>query len=986
MTTQPTDLSSSPLDVSQADYEQLALASPFAKGIFDRILSDAKFGTSQSSDGRAQCYYGLSYALLARLPLGVAIDDALFAEMIAEFVGLDVDALHDSHAFGQIAQEQAASGLRRLRQVLMLRWIWQDVLGLISLERLTHELSCFANTCLCFAKDFVYAHLVLRFGEPIVQAGIKPKTKLIKDEFAIIAMGKLGAVELNLSSDIDLVFVHLGAGDTDGSRESGQKSVENQKFMTSLGRGIIKLMNDVDADGFVFRVDMRLRPWGEGAPLVMTLHALQKYFDQHGRTWERFAWLKARVVNRVSASFFEQVENTKRSFVYRYYVDYTAFSALRDMKTMIVNQQAQRQDLDNIKLGVGGIRDIEFIVQAFLLIYGGHHVHLGDRVDCLSSINALYELDYLDAKLASDLALAYRLFRRVEHMIQARHDEQSQRLPKDLPTLTAIARTLGFEDAKACVVTINDYRKRVAEPFGRMVTDRQSLHQKPIDIKAVQGDLGRLLSNQSLMALDEFMQSRLVASLDNEPKARLDTAYPILLNALVELANSDPAHGRHKADIAVPRLIRLLEAICRRSIYLVMIAENPKATIGLIAILAASAWIAKELSLHPMLLDNFLQSRYLHLPNKSALADILRQELLRVEPFDDEGYLTALRTFKKTQVLAVATADVLGLRHIMKVSDSLTFIAEVVLDSALRRAFGELVAKHGSPKLLDGGRADEHNLGFAVVGYGKLGGIEMSYVSDLDVVFLHRYDEQADTDGARALSGMKFASRLVQKILTYLTTQTRDGRVYELDMRLRPSGNAGVMVVSMQAFELYQTTKAWDWEHQALVRARGVAGDEMVLGEFDRTRLAVLRKERTLSQVQSAVNEMRQKMQTHLGTKDSADKETHQFHIKQDFGGMVDIEFLAQFLVLAHSHTYPSLAVWSDNVRIFEEVARLGIWEVGTAERLTEAYLALRIKTHELALGEDGSKKDGVVVDDDDWQKLRAFVGQVWQQTIERAE
>ena len=385
--------------------------------------------------------------------------------------------------------------------------------------------------------------------------------------------------------------------------------------------------------------------------------------------------------------------------------------------------------------------------------------------------------------------------------------------------------------------------------------------------------------------------------------------------------------------------------------------------------LSASPWIAKELALHPMLLDNFLQKRFLNLPDKAELGDILRQSVLRVEPFDDESYLSAIRVFKKTQVLAVATADVLGLRHIMKVSDSLTFIAEVVLESALQRAFTELTQKHGYPKLQSGEWASADRSGFAIIGYGKLGGLEMSYASDLDVVFLHNIDEKADTDGEKSVSGMKFASRMVQKIISYLTTQTRDGRAYELDMRLRPSGNAGVMIVSVNAFGLYQEQKAWAWEHQALVRARGITGDADVLSQFDDIRKQILTKQRDKEQVRLDVLHMRQKMQSHLGTQD---KDAHQFNIKQDFGGLVDIEFLAQFMVLAYASDDHELAIWSDNVRIFETVAQTKLWSKQWCEKLTETYLLLRQKTHELALSD---KK--IIVDDMAWQESRAFVRDV---------
>ncbi len=917
---------------TQTELEILNLASPFAYSIYDKKTDEAQAFLGE---------FGFERALTR--------DD--FDALIGRFAAhLDEDAV--------------MIGLRQLRNLLMLKWIWQDALGVIELEKLMEELSEFTNACICHAKNHVYDRLVERYGVPMTVVEGRKQV----DEFAVIAMGKLGAMELNLSSDIDLIFIHKGVGESDTS-EHGKKSIDNQKFMTNLGRGIIRLLDEVTADGFVFRVDMRLRPWGDCSPLVMTTAALEKYFGQHGRTWERFAWLKARVANEVSESFLMQILNLRKNFVYRYYIDYSAFGALREMKSMIVSQQTQRQDLDNVKLGVGGIRDIEFIVQAFALIYGGHQAALGENLSCLDAISVLDEFDYLSRTEADELAAAYRFLRRLEHAIQARHDKQTQKLPKDLDELTAIAQIMGFDGVDDFRQALDTHRQKVSVPFERMVTDRQSPTQELSNTKDAWREIKDVLSDESVQALDEFMSSKLVQSLDDEPRSRLESAYPIILHALLEHAKKD---GAERADMAVPRLVSLLEAICRRSIYLVMIAENPNATIALIPMLSASPWIAKELALYPMLLDNFLQKRYLHLPDKAELADILRQSLLRVERFDDESYLANIRLFKKTQVLAVATADVLGLRHIMKVSDSLTFIAEVVVESALYRAFDELVCKHGYPMLQNGERASHAHIGFAIIGYGKLGGIEMSYASDLDVVFLHEIDEKADTDGERAVSGMKFASRLIQKILTYLTTQTRDGRAYEIDMRLRPSGNAGVMVVSSHAFEVYQHDKAWAWEHQALVRARAIAGDVRVMASFDKIRTDILTKPYDKAKVRTNVIEMRQKMQTHLGTKEGGTAE-HQFHLKQDFGGLVDIEFLAQYVVLAFAHDYPNLAIWSDNVRIFEEVAKTGLWSTERCEKLIQSYLSLRKKTHELALMEQKT-----IVQDDTWQETREFVRGVW--------
>ena len=870
----------------------------------------------------------------------------------------------------QLADEiKVMSGLRHLRTLLMMRWIWQDALQTISLEQLTDELSEFADGCISFAKDYTYQHLVAKYGEPTF---INEQGNVQIDDMAIMAMGKLGAQELNLSSDIDLIFVHQARGETNGNKAKGTRSIDNKRFMTRLGQGIIKLLDNKTADGFVFRVDMRLRPWGDGSDLAIHLSALQKYFTMHGRAWERFAWLKARVVGQIDQPFYEEIQALIKPFVFRYYVDYSAFSALREMKSLIQNQVAQREDLDNIKLGAGGIRDIEFIVQAFQLIYGGRHPQLQIK-PCLQAMQVLSELGYLEHSTYEQLQAAYRFLRRLEHAIQAINDQQTQRLPHDEQWQHNLAVTLNFENWHALLDQLNRHRESVNVPFERMVTERQVPDNEDTDLEPEHLDeqiarLKEVLTEENRELLQNFWQSKMVANLSDEARERLDDAYPVIVHALL-------AHQEQQqlANTALPRLISLLEAICRRSIYLVMIAENPNATIELIPMLSASPWIAKELAQYPVLLDTFLQQRYRHLPDKRELRDILRQQLLRVEPNDEEELLSVLRLFKKNQVLAVAASDVLAERPIMKVSDSLTYIAEVVLEAALERAFAEIVNRYGYPIGQDGDPVTEADCGFAIIGYGKLGGLELSYSSDLDLVFLHKIKEQGMTTGEKSVSGMKFAARLVQKLMNYLNTQTRDGRAYEIDMRLRPSGNAGMMVVSCHAFETYQMDKAWSWEHQALVRARAICGDRRVTARFCDIRRDVLSLPRTLDQVRSEVTSMRIKMQKHLGTS-QWQQEAGKFHLKQDAGGIVDIEFLAQFAVLAYSHEYPSLTKWSDNVRIFAEVALLGIWDDQVCQDLTDAYLRIRAATHQLALSEQS-----LLVDESLWQETRALVQSQWQ-------
>ena len=388
----------------------------------------------------------VAQSFLKSYPLTQTLDVQHIKDLIRDYT-LDEDY--------QLADEASVMrGLRHLRNLLMVRWIWQDALNLISLEQLTWELSKFADYCLIFAKDYVYQDLISRYGEPYF---FDEKNKPHKDDLAIIAMGKMGAEELNLSSDIDLIFVHQGQGETvvDPLKPPGSKaakSIDNKKFFTKWGQGIINLLDKNTQDGFVFRIDMRLRPWGDGSDLAIHLSALEKYFAQHGRAWERFAWLKARIVNPVA--FSDSLKALIKPFVFRYYVDYSAFAALREMKSLIQNQVEQRQDTDNVKLGAGGIRDIEFIVQSFQLIYGGRVSDIRVK-NCLQAMSQLEKHGFIDAVTHEQLAQAYRFLRRLEHGIQAINDEQTQRLPQDAKQRHQLAQVLGFADWAAVLSQLN---------------------------------------------------------------------------------------------------------------------------------------------------------------------------------------------------------------------------------------------------------------------------------------------------------------------------------------------------------------------------------------------------------------------------------------------------------------------------------------------------------------------------------------------------
>lgn len=885
---------------------------------------------------------------------------------------IDPLTAHENYAM-TVDESTVMQRLRQLRNLLMLRWIWQDALALISVPELTRQLSNFADSAVLFAKSYSYIHLRERYGEPLCGSSRNPKI----DDMAIIAMGKHGACELNLSSDIDLIFVHDNSGqesETSGAEfvspyssdtpTRKRKQIENKRFMMLWGQSIIKLLDQNTLDGFVFRVDMRLRPWGEGSDLAIHLSALEKYFNKNARPWERFAWLKARAINQTR--FDETLQAIVKPFVFRHYVDYSAFAALREMKGLIQQQVTQRQDEDNIKLGAGGIRDIEFIVQAFQLIYGGKFVQMQVKT-CLLAMQELADLDFIEPSTHWSLHTAYLFLRRLEHAIQALQDKQTQRLPQQPEQQARLAKVMGFADWQDLLSHLNDHRHAVQIPFDRMVTLRQQHQDLAINPTQIQQKLEELLTTENQALLDTFWHSNLIAKLSPQARKHLDEAYPVLCLGLVKCKHP---------NAALPHLVRLLEAISRRSIYLVMLAENPSATEHLVTMLAASPWIASELAQYPVLLDTFLQKRFAELPDKAELSSLLRQQLLRIEIDDEETLLTAIRLFKKDQVLAVAASDVLAQRPLMKVSDTLTHIAEVVLNSALQRVFMQLVSKHGYPINNQGEAVSETDCGFAIVGFGKLGGIELSYSSDLDLVFLHDIDEQHMTNGEKPISGMRFAARLAQKLMTLLSTQTRDGRAYEIDTRLRPSGNAGMLVVSTAGFLHYELEKAWVWEHQALVRSRAICGDNHVMQRFNDIRKQVLTQKRNLSELQTEVKNMRQKMRDHLGSK-TADQAQGKFHLKHDAGGIVDIEFMAQFCVLAHAHAHPEITTYSDDVRIYEDLAKVGILTDADSKTLIGCYLHMRAKTHQLALAEQK-----LLIEAAPWQHTRDQVITFWQRLL----
>ena len=867
----------------------------------------------------------------------------LSTEQIHTYVTTALDQIQDEATWMR--------ALRTLRARLMFRWIWQDANQQTDVVTLTRELSDFADACIVAAKEFALIPLLAKHGEPIGYSG------KVQD-LIVIAMGKLGAQELNLSSDIDLIFAFDEQGET-----NGRKCIDVQQFCILWGQKLIYLLDHITADGFVFRVDMRLRPWGDGSALVISHVALEKYLSQHGREWERYAWIKARIITG-GAEGDDLLEMT-RPFVFRKYVDYTAFEAMREMKAMIEREVSRRNIADDIKLGAGGIREVEFIVQVFQLIYGGSKLELQDR-QCLVSLQHLGEVGLLDAQAVIDLEDAYLFLRRVEHAIQALNDQQTQSLPTEDDLRQRLTDTLGFEDWDAFIAFLNEKRGKVIYQFEHLIKEK-GCEATVENSTQLENRLEAILDANAKNLIHEFWYGHAIKKLPAKAVQRLKEFWPYLIEAILQ---SD------KPQIALMRLMPLVESVMRRTVYLVMLIESKGALQRLVKMATVSPWICEELTHYPVLLDEFLSMDF-ELPQRRYLEDSLRQQLLRIEIDQVEDQMRVLRLFKKSNVLTVAASDVLAESPLMKVSDALTDIAEVSVIAALNLAYQTVAKRHGYPLDENGRRCSLDHLAFVVAGYGKLGGIELGYGSDLDLVFIHAMDEQADTDGTKVISGFEFAMRVAQKFMSLMTTQTLDGRVYEIDTRLRPSGEAGLLVTSLKAFEQYQLKSAWVWEHQALVRARSIAGELSLREKFEQLRCRILTLPRDEENVRVEVLNMRQKMKDHLGSSKEQKKDGI-FHLKQDAGGIVDIEFMAQYMVLAWSGTNQDLAHYSDNVRILEDAGKAGCLPSSDVTALIQAYLSERAESHRLALANHNMQVSAA-----DWHDTREVVCKLWQRLID---
>jgi glutamate-ammonia-ligase adenylyltransferase len=883
--------------------------------------------------------------------------------------------------------------LRVLRQREMVRIAWRDLAGWANLEEVVRTLSALADACLDAALAKLYGWAVAREGVPMEQ-GTDTAAR-----FVVLGMGKLGGEELNFSSDIDLIFAYTEEGDvqgrtsvpytdvpmpraqdaqerraggtTPGATTTDKRGLSNHEFFVRLGQRLNQALNEQTADGFVFRVDMRLRPNGASGPLALSFDAMEQYYQAHGRMWERYAFIKARVVAGDPAAGAEILQRL-RPFVFRRYLDYTAVEEIRALKTSIHRELLRKGIESNIKLGPGGIREVEFIGQAFQLIRGGRDLRFQER-RILPVLAYLADEGDLTLQAVTDLSGAYKFLRNTEHRLQEIRDQQTQVLPTNDLDRLRVAVGMGFDDWPSFHAVLTRHMQRVHEHFQSVFAapqgeapaeDEQGLHAlwagtlEETAAHEVLQAAGFADAGTTLNLLQGLRAGGAYSALSANGRERLDRLMPLLLGA----AGLTP-----QPQTTLARLVAFVEAIGRRSVYLALLVENPLALSQLVKLCAASEWIARYLNRHPILLDELMDAVSLYAPlTREALAAELQSRLARLPVDDLEAQMEALREFRNGHVLRVAAADVGPGLTPDEIGRHLGHIAEVIVAQALTLAHDDLVLKHGRPTFVQGG--ETIHPGFAVIAYGKLGSLELGYTSDLDMIFLHGAEQEPKcrdahgrasvaggrtpgatdahgraraaaeqeggvTDGARPIANEVFFARLGQRLIHILTARTGGGILYEVDTRLRPSGRSGMLVTSPAAFREYQDSHAWVWEHQAMIRARPIAGDAGLARIFEEIRAATLCRAREPETLRAEVAAMRARMHEAQAPYDPGE-----INLKHDPGGMIDVEFMVQYAVLRWAHDHPELIRHRGNIPLLEALEARGLLKPGQAGLLRDAY------------------------------------------------
>ncbi|TDF37315.1 bifunctional [glutamate--ammonia ligase]-adenylyl-L-tyrosine phosphorylase/[glutamate--ammonia-ligase] adenylyltransferase [Alteromonadaceae bacterium M269] len=867
-------------------------------------------------------------------------------------------------------ERQLWSCIRQFRNRHMLSIACLDLINQQDIETSLKAVSDLSDALILQTYHWLYQHLCDKYGAPVGENG--PLSMMI------LGMGKLGGRELNFSSDIDLIFLYPEQGILTG----GRKEREYSWFFTKLAQSLINALDQITADGRVFRVDMRLRPYGESGPLVMHFDAFENYLQEQGRDWERFAMVKARVLNE-PCSYRDEVESLLRPFIYRKYLDFSSIEALRRMKNLITQEVRRRRLTNNIKLGAGGIREAEFIVQSLQLINGGKQASLRKK-GLLESLAEIQRLKLMPSADCDNLRESYLFLRKVEHCLQQFADQQTQTLPDIELGQDRLAYVMSFESYPLFLRELEMKMACVNKLFGELIGEEEPEPESEISAELESLWLLDLEDEEAISVLQAYVSNEELEALwqavkhfKQDAKSRvhlgrgkdiLDKLMPqVFCHLFQQYQLLNEQEGLSCASL-FERICLVMKSIIRRTAYLELMHVNQGVTLQLIKLCYASAWIAEQIAKFPMLLDELLnpQSLY-HTLERHEYDDELRLSLLRVPSDDDEQQMEALRQFKLGQQLKVAAADVTGVLPVMRVSDHLTYLAEAILAQVVEDAWHQMVAKYGTPA-----GADLVDKAFGVIAYGKLGGIELGYGSDLDLVFVYQLEPNAFTDGEKSVENRTFYIKLAQRILHLFNTRTHSSLLYEVDMRLRPAGNSGLLVCHANTYAEYLQQEAWTWEHQALARSRVVYGDKNITNTLSDIRREILTTERESETLINDVVSMRQKMREHL----SQDK-PGTFDIKQGEGGLVDIEFLVQFWVLQHANKYPDICRWSDNVRILESLSQQKLISEQEADLLTEAYLAYRHKGHKLTLA-----GESLHVFDDELEQWRSPVAQLWKRTL----
>jgi len=842
--------------------------------------------------------------------------------------------------------------LRLYRRREMLSIAWRDLAGWATLEESLKCLSDLSDAMIEGALTWLYQNLTTQMGTPC-------NSDDVPQRLVILALGKHGGQELNFSSDIDLIFTYPEQGETQGVK----RTRSNQEFFVRLGQRLINVLNNITADGFVFRVDMRLRPFGDAGPLAISFTAMEEYYEAYARDWERYALVKARVAAGDKTAG-DSLLNNLRPFVYRRYLDFNAFEALRNMKAMI-DQETSRKGLNNnIKLGPGGIREVEFVCQVFQLIRGGRQPGLQQR-HLLTSLEQIEIYQLLPPESVTSLREAYRFLRLTENRLQAIEDRQTQTLPDDELNKTRLAASMGFSDWSHFIARLLNHHQRVHREFEQVIAPQPAAAQPVDSLQSIESSRWQTLwegglhdkeqaelllkadfkdASEVLAHLQQLLESRSVQKLSRQGRERLDTLIPLLITAAIEQPNSDDA---------IHRSLKFIETVAQRGVYLALLIERPVVLKQLVRLCADSAWVAEQLTRYPLLLDELIDPRRLYDPLKpNELDNALQAQLAHLPKEDLEMQMDSMRQFKRSQVLHVAAAELSGNLKAPDASDYLAAIADTLVRRALVMARDYLAPKYGLPRCNDNGENRSAELG--IVAYGKAGGIEISYGSDLDLVFLHDSTGiAAFTDGDKQLDNQVFFARLAQRIIHIMTTNTPAGILYEVDARLRPGGSSGMLVTSFDAFKSYQEQNAWTWEHQALVRARVVAGSSNSVDQFEQIRREILSRRRDSEKLKQDVGEMREKMRGNLDksepTQPPFDDESL-FDLKQGYGGVADIEFIIQYVVLRWAADYPNLLDTTGMLPLLQLFAKHDLLEETACRQLGDAFRTYRSETHRLAL------------------------------------